>query len=317
MRHFSRRLLRRHSRRLSRCGVAAALSVLVAVSLAGCAKPGGVDGDLTDQWAALGVPTGFTPTAGTCHLANFSQFGPRASYEEVDCQLVHRTETVHVGEYPSPAAEAPEPPANASAAARAAYATCDKKTTEYVGGPWRTARLWIGVTQPTRAAWAGGARWFRCEVVVSSSVEDDGGLVQRVGTLRGALQEAASPLLLTCYRVLLDKDGEIGTMPAAPCSAPHNAEFVGVWDAGDRAYPKTTKQWDAYHDGCRGLIASYVGVPDDADLQYRAGVVSLPGGDDVWELGDRGVRCYLWVDTNKLKGSLKGKGQKALPVQYQ
>ncbi|MEV6600526.1 septum formation family protein [Actinoplanes sp. NPDC051346] len=308
MRHFSRRR--------SGWGVAVALSVLVASVLSGCAKPGGVDGNLTNQWAALGVPTGFTPAAGTCHLANFSTFGPRASYEEVDCQTKHRTETVHVGEYPSPAAEAPEPPANSSAAARAAYETCDKKTTEYVGRPWRTGRLWIGVTQPTKAAWTGGARWYRCEAVVSSSVEDDGGLVQRVGTLRGALRDSTSPLLLTCYGVQL-KNGEIGTMPAAPCSAAHNSEFVGVWDAGNLPYPKIQKQWDDFHKGCRGLIASYVGVPNDADLQYRAGVVSLPGGEDVWELGDRGVRCYLWVDTNKLKASLKGKGGKALPVQYQ
>ena len=46
-------------------------------------------------------------------------------------------------------------------------------------------------------------------MLVSSSVEDDGGLVQRVGTLRDALKEPASPLLLTCYRVLLDKEGKI------------------------------------------------------------------------------------------------------------
>ena len=304
-------------RRTRRWPVAVALSLLTALFAAGCANPAGVDGDLTNGWAAIGVPTGFTPAAETCHLANFATSGPRNTYEEVDCKLKHRTETVYVGTYPSPAAEAPDPPAQDSAGARAAYRICDAKTTAYVGGPWRTARLWIGVTQPTRAAWTGGARWFRCEVLVSSSVEDDGGLVQRVGTLRDALDEPGSPLLLTCYRVLLDKQGKIATMPATPCSAQHNAEFVGVWDAGQSAAPTTTKQWDEFHDGCRGLIAKYVGVPDDADLQFRAGVISLPGGDDVWELGDRGVRCYLWLDAKTLTASLKGKGDKAMPVQYQ
>ncbi|MFI5493310.1 septum formation family protein [Actinoplanes sp. NPDC051859] len=308
--------MRHYSRRRRRWGIAAALSVLV-TALAGCSNPAGVDGDLMNGWAALGAPTGFTPVAETCHLANFSTFGPRSSYEEVDCQTKHRTETVYVGKYPSPAADAPEPPADTSAAARSAYEVCDKKTTEFVGGPWRTARLWIGVTQPTRAAWTGGARWYRCEVIVSSSVEDDGGLVQRVGTLRGALRETASPLLLTCYSVKIDKSGEIDTMPAAGCAEPHNAEFVGVWDAGNREYPESAAQWDVFHAGCRGKIASYVGVPNDADQQYRAGVVSLPGGDDVWALGDRGVRCYLWVDNNALKSSLKGKGDKALPVQFE
>lgn len=311
MRHLPR------LRRSRRWPVAAALSLLTLALLTGCANPAGVDGDLTDGWAAIGVPIGFTPNAETCHLSNFAPSGPRATYEEVDCDLKHRTETVYVGTYPSPATEAPEPPASDSAGARAAYEDCGARTTSYVGGPWRTARLWTGVTQPTRAAWAGGARWYRCEVLVSSSVEDDGGLVQRVGTLRDALREAASPLLLTCYGVLLDKNGKIDTMPATPCSAKHNAEFVGVWDARDLGYPRTAKQWGKFHDGCRGLIASYVDVPDDADLQFRAGVISLPGGEDVWELGDRGVRCYLWLDEASLTVSLRGRGNKAMPVQYQ
>ncbi|MGA5303318.1 septum formation family protein [Nucisporomicrobium flavum] len=301
--------------RRRRWGLAAALSLVLLA--AGCGNPGGVDGNLTNGWAAIGVPTGFTPAAGTCHLANFSTFGPRASYEEVDCNVKHRTETVFVGTYPSPASAAPTPPADDSAGARAAYAVCDQKTSAYVGGPWRVARLWIGVTQPTRAAWAGGARWFRCEVVESSSVEDDGGLVQRLGSLRNALKERGSSLLLTCYAVQLDAQGKIDTMPAAPCASRHNAEFAGVWNAGKRAYPKTDEQWNDFHDSCRRLIAAYVGVPDDADLQYRAGVISLPAGDDVWALGERGVRCYLWVDTTTLTSSLRGKGKKALPVQYQ
>ncbi|MET8147444.1 septum formation family protein [Actinoplanes sp. NPDC049668] len=304
-------------RSYKRWAIAAALSLSAVLAAGGCGYPAGVDGDLTEGWGAIGAPTGFTPAAQTCHLANFSTAGARATYEVVACKLKHRTETVYVGTYPSPAADADEPPAPDSAAARAAYQTCDRKTTEYVGAPWRTARLWVGVTQPTAAAWAGGARWFRCEVLVSSSIEDDGGLVQRVGTLRDALKDPKSPLLLTCYTALLDRAGEIASMPSVPCDTKHNSEFVGVWNAGDRGYPKTTKDWDEFHEGCRGLIASYVGVPDDADLKYRAGVISLPGGDDVWALGDRYVRCYLWVDGANLTTSLKGKGPKALPVQYQ
>ncbi|GAA2528703.1 septum formation family protein [Winogradskya humida] len=302
--------------RVSRWGVAAALSLVLVT--AGCGNPPGVDGDLTNNWAAISVPAGFTPASQTCHLANFSTSGSRSSYEEVDCQIKHRTETVYVGEYAAPASQADSPPEAESAGQRAAYETCDDKTAAYVGGAWRTARLWIGVTQPTKAAWSGGARWYRCEVLVSSSVEDDGGLVQRVGSLRNALKEPNSPLLLTCYAVQLDKEGKISTMPSAPCAAAHNAEFVGMWEAGAAtAYPELSKDWDGFHDGCRALIAKYVDVPDDADLQYRAGVVSLPGGDDVWAMGDRGVRCYLWVDTATLTASLKGKGEKSLPVQYQ
>jgi len=293
---------------------AAALSSLLL--LAGCGNPGGVDGNLTDGWASIGTPTGFTPVARTCHLANYSPVGTRSAYEEVDCDLKHRTETVFVGEYPKPAAEASAPPSEGSAGSRAAYQVCDERTTLYVGAPWRTARLWIGVTHPSPAAWKGGARWFRCEVLEISSVEDDGGLVMRRGSLRDALKGSASGLGLTCYAIELDSAGAISTMPGASCGATHNAEFVGVWRAGDLPYPKRDDQWTKFHDGCRSLIAKYTRVPDDGDLQYRAGVVSLPGGEDVWALGDRGVRCYLWLDGAALTGSLKGKGTKALPVQY-
>jgi hypothetical protein len=299
-----------------RLGVAGAAALVVLALLAGCSKPAGVDGDLLNDWQALTVPTGFVPDGGTCHLANFALVGPRASYETTDCGLKHRSETVFVGTYVSPAADASAPPAEGSAGARAAYRTCDLKTTQYVGAPWRTGRLWIGVTHPSAAAWGGGARWYRCEVLEISSIEDDGGLVLRVGSLRDALAEPGSDLLLTCYAIQLDSKGAISTMPAASCTAKHNAEFVGTWDAVGLDYPKDDATWVKFHNGCRHVIATYVGVPDDANQEYRTGVVSLPGGEDVWALGDLGVRCYLWVDGAALTSSLAGKGDKGLPVLY-
>lgn len=298
----------------TRLGIMA--SAVLLVLLAGCGNPGGVDGDLTNGWGPMAPATGFVPNPGTCHSANFATVGARSTYEEVACDLPHRTETAYVGTYDSPAADADEPPADGSAGARAAYAVCDDQTTSYVGGPWRTARLWIGVTHPTAAAWSGGARWFRCEVLELSSVEDDGGVVQRAGSLKGALAGGKSNLLLSCYAIQLGSSGAIQNMPPVACSAKHNAEFVGIWDAGDVGYPKKEPDWTRFHDGCRKLIAGYVGVPDDADLQFRTGVVSLPGGEDVWALGDHAVRCYLWLDGAALTGSLKGKGPKSLPVQY-
>ncbi len=61
-------------------------------------------------------------------------------------------------------------------------------------------------------------------------------------------------------------------------------------------------------------------VPTGAALTIGAvlgtGVISLPGDDDVWALGDRGVRCYLWLDGSALTGTLKGKGTAGLPIQY-
>ena len=124
-------------------------------------------------------------------------------------------------------------------------------------------------------------------------------------------------MLLACYGIQVDSRGAVDTMPAASCNGRHNAEYAGLWYAGERAaYPKTGAQWTAFHAGCRESVASYVGVPDDADLQYRTGVVSIPGGADVWTQGDHAVRCYLWLDGLALTSSLKDKGAAALPVQY-
>jgi hypothetical protein len=298
----------------TRPGITAALSLLLV--LAGCGSTGGVDGDLTNGWAAMPAPTGFTPVADTCHLAAFAPVGQRGTYEEVDCKLRHRTETVYVGTYGHPAAEADTPPADGSAGSREAYRTCDLKTTEYVGGAWRGGRLWIGVTRPSAAAWTGGARWFRCEVKEVSSIEDNDNTVLRVGSLKDALAPPSSALRLSCYGIRLDADGVIDLMPGVSCKAQHNAEFVGVWDAKNLEYPTEDDEWAEFHDGCRSLIADYVGVPDDKDLQFRTGVVSMPGGEDVWALGDRGVRCYLWLDSATLTSSLKGKGVAGLPIQY-
>ena len=299
----------------SRSAIPAAVVLLVLV--AGCGNPGGADGDLTGAWAALSAPAGFVPAAGSCHLGNYSPVGSRSTYDEVDCEQSHRTETVYVGRYTGPAGDSDVPPMDGSPAARDAYHSCDVQTTTYAGGQWHSARLWIGVTNPTAAAWTGGARWFRCDVLEISSIEDDGGVVQRDETLKDALRQPASPLLLTCYGIEVDSRGEVDTMPAASCNGRHSAEYAGLWYAGGTSsYPTSDTQWAAFHAGCRRLIAAYAGVPDDADLPYRTGVISLPGGADVWAQGDRAVRCYLWVDGAALTSSVKGKGVAGLPIQY-
>ena len=69
----------------SRVGFPVALAVVLAV--AGCANPGGVDGDLTDEWGAMAAATGFEPRTGTCHSANFDPVGARGTYEEIGCEI--------------------------------------------------------------------------------------------------------------------------------------------------------------------------------------------------------------------------------------
>lgn len=304
---------RRPVRRRIRLAVALG-SALAATALSGCGNPPGIDGELADDWRPVSAPTSFAPAAGSCHEAGFAATATLALYNPVDCSAGHRTETVHVGTFADAAAAGTAPPAKGSAELRAAFAECDTKATEYVGGPWRTARLWLGVALPSAEAWAGGARWFRCDMTEVTTIEDSGETADRTASLKGVLA-APSPLALTCYAVRLDKEGAIDTMPPADCAKPHNAEFAGVWNAPDGGYPKRDADWDRFHDACRKVIAGYAGVPADDQVRFRAGVVSLPAAEEQWQSGNRGVRCYLWISERPLTASVKGGGDKALPVQ--
>jgi hypothetical protein len=42
-------------------------------------------------------------------------------------------------------------------------------------------------------------------------------------------------------------------------------------------------------------------------------VVSWPYSRATWAAGDRGVRCYLWLETKKMSGSAKGTAGKGIP----
>ena len=82
-------------------------AAVTATLLVGCAGSGGLDGDLTDDWAALPPPSAFTPAAGVCQAADFTDVVTLAAYEPVDCAGPHRVETVHVGAFPAERASRP------------------------------------------------------------------------------------------------------------------------------------------------------------------------------------------------------------------
>lgn len=290
------------------------LAGVVVLLVSGCGLPSGVDGELADDWPAIAAPVPFVPTAGTCHAGDFQPVTQLSSYEPVDCAAEHRLETVHVGTFAATAAR-DAPPTAGSAESRAAYTACDGRAREFVGDEWRAGRLWLGLSTPSASAWSGGARWYRCDLVELSAVEDTGRQVTRRGSLKGALVAADSPLRLTCFNVTLARTGRVDTMPAVDCAKPHNSEFAGVWSAPARlAHPVRDRDWLPFYDGCYQRVAAYAGVPNDRDLRSRTGVVTVPAGANDWKSGDRGVRCYLWADKGRFTRSLKGAGPAGLPV---
>ncbi|MEH1102868.1 septum formation family protein [Micromonospora sp. CPCC 205561] len=284
-------------------------AVTTAALLAGCADSGGLDGDLVDDWAALSAPGPFTPAAGVCQVADFTDVLTLAAYAPVECAAPHRVETVHVGAFP---AGRPAPPPGGSAELRGAFADCDTRATGYVGAEWRSGRLRLAVALPSGPGWAAGARWYRCDLSEVDTVEAAAKVVLRTGSLRDALR-GPSPLRLGCQEAR-SAGGSVRTLRPVDCATRHDAEFVGVWRAPDRPYPTRPADWAPLYAGCRSTLGRYVGVPDDADLRFRSGVVVRPPGVGRWRVGDRGVRCYLWLDDRTVTGSLRGAGPAALPV---
>ncbi|MDM4721252.1 septum formation family protein [Micromonospora sp. WMMA1363] len=285
------------------------LTVIAAGALlGGCA--GETDGDLTDDWKSLPAAGPFTPEAGVCHLADFAAVVPLDVYQPVDCAVPHRVETVHVGSFP---AAQEDPPAGGSADFRGAFADCDTRVVEYVGDDWRVGRLRLSVAVPSATGWTSGSRWYRCDLTEMTTAEAAATAVTRVGGLRNALA-GPSPLRLGCQRSRRDAGGGVATLLPVECAVRHDAEFVGVWRAPDRPYPARDADWASLYAGCRSAIARHVGVPDDVALRFRADVVVRPPGAGRWRVGDRGVRCYLWLSDRTTIGSLKGAGPAGLPV---
>ncbi|MFC4149433.1 septum formation family protein [Micromonospora mangrovi] len=290
---------------------AVVMGVTATLALAGCGTPAGVDRDVADDWPAFGPAKGFVPANNTCHTI-IPETGYLTGYNPVGCTEPHRSETLHVGTLTGTDANRGTPPRPGSTGMRTASAECDRQVSRAVGADWRTGRLHVTVIFPSTQGWSGGARWFRCDVSETVSL-DDFGVITREAGLRNALA-AGSPLAYGCFNPKLVKD-DIDEMPSVACTAKHHAEFVGIWQAPDVSYATFVKSTVRAHRACRSLIAKYVKVPDNSDMQYRAGTIMYHPFEEEWNNGNHGVQCFLWLDDRTVTRSLRGGGSKALPIQ--
>jgi hypothetical protein len=288
----------------------AAASVLV---LAGCGgAPPGVDGNLTNNWPAMPEPILPVPTVHACYDLPDPTPGASTLPPVVDCGGPHTLETVQVGLFAGADAAAEMPPSDGGPAQQRAYAECVKAAIDWLGSDWRTGRIGLDLVVPTSTQWDAGGRWYRCDVVEFADL-DSYRVVSRTGSMKGALA-GARPLALGCFKVTT-KGQDIDTVVASDCAAPHNSEFAGVWDAPPGAFPADPNQRQtAQLAGCRGVIASFAGVPNDDKLRYRVGQITFGFTKADWDLGNRGARCYIWMDNKNFTSSLKGAGVRSLPI---
>jgi hypothetical protein len=283
-------------------------AVLLAVLLvAGCSStpPAGTDGDLTDDWGTLAAPAPFRPATGQCH-ETLTATAPLAEHRPVDCAELHVSETYHVGTPP----EADVVPAAGSAGARAAFQECSQRAAGFLGGSWRAARVAVQVVWPTKVAWSGGARWFRCDATTADL--DGQSRTSRTGSLAGELA-GASPLRLGCFNPQVDGE-TVTTMRPVACERKHRAEFAGLWKAPEITYAALESGTERSAAGCRSVIAKFADLPDNSDIQYRAGWISYNPTRTEWLSGERRVRCFVYFASRTFTRSLKNAGPAVLPV---
>ncbi|MBN1174495.1 MAG: septum formation family protein [Micromonosporaceae bacterium] len=298
---------------MRRWAVGAAALVTVALGLTGCGKPAGVDGDLINGWALPPEPKIAIPTAPACYSVAAEDPTDVARWPEaVDCGKEHTVETIYVGQFEGEAADRTSPPLAGGTERRQAFGQCTSVAKEYLGADWRTGRLGLFLVLPIELHWDAGARWYRCDVVEYQDFEDYL-VASREKSVKGELASGGS-LALKCATIK-ESGGNIDKT-FVDCSTQHNGEFVGVYEHPDGTYPTNADaRGEADLDGCRGVVASYAGIPNNKDFQYRVGLVVSPFTKAAWELGNRGVRCYAWIPKN-ITGSVKGIGTSGLPINY-
>jgi hypothetical protein len=287
----------------------AALTVVGAlVALAGCAGlPPGVDGNLTDNWPVMPEAKVGVPAAGACYTAPYSRVWI-GDFNTVDCTTgTHTLETAFVGTFTGADAERSAPPRSDSPAMPALYAECQKGANDYLGGDWHAAYVSLQPVLPSDAAWGGGARWFRCDLIhysdpYANAVVDHGALK---GDLAGARTAAAG-----CVTTTEDKDKRVLTAIPIDCASPHQAEFAGLFTAPDVPYPTDKTARDRMvHDGCEGVVATFLGFQSISQwVNQSVGWWPLGWSQEQWKLGDRTTQCYAYAYTKsgKFVGSVRG-----------
>jgi hypothetical protein len=292
----------------------AALGVTILL-LGGC---GGTE-SLTDTWPPPPVPQRLDPVTGTCHHIISSVLAEMYSYELMhqvsSCAREHKSEIVHVGQFTGEHANRTTPPPDGSPGIRLAYRQCAVAANDVLGGDWHAGWTYLRIFTPGAAAWTGGARWFRCDLV---EVANDANVVRnRTGSMRDALT-GDRPLAIGCATHTVREDGTFRSVTARSCADRHTAEFTGVvtMTPPDLTRPDEEDLAEQVFDGCRQLSARYLGVP--AERFPRAlGVVNW-ADEKGWERGDQSFRCFVTVlDTTRPirpGATLAGLGAKPVPT---
>ncbi|HKT02585.1 MAG TPA: septum formation family protein [Rugosimonospora sp.] len=286
----------------------AATCALAAFAAAGCSRPAGVDGDLTNGWPAFPQAKTPVPAVGACYGEQYAAtwYGP---FDTVSCDQDHASETAYVGTFTGADGQREAPPNADSPSRKTAYLDCVNRADDYLGGDWHTAYVWLGLVLPSPAAWSGGARWYRCDLLKTSDVEHS--TTNSTGSVKDGLR-SAKPIAITCINTV-EVNGQVQTESPADCAQSHSGELAGVTSAADIPYPGETAAQKQADTACETVVAHYLGFTGTRDQNASVGWLFFWPRQTQWDGGDRTFSCfaYAFTKSKKMTGSVKGIGAKA------
>jgi hypothetical protein len=292
-----------------------AVLVVAAFALVGCGRPDGVDGNLTNNWAAM--PNPGPPAVGAC----YDMIVPTPAYlltayrlgQAIPCDGPHDTETIYIGQFSGAVADRETPPDERDDDAAQAYVQCAKAASDYLGEDWHQGRVELLLDLPLERAWTDGRRYFRCDLIEQQS--NAGKVIRRTGRLRDGLR-GTRPLAYGCgQRIDPTASGGYDDLKTASCTDPHDLEYVGTVQMPDGVYPEPGSTSTATAARlCEERVAAFIGIS----------AATLDGRRDIdwsiwwfsresWALGDRTAECFLSVD-RPVRISLRGFGNAPLPA---
>src|SRR2546423_14586443 len=107
----------------------------------------------------LDQPTYAVPQVEHCYNGRQATYAGAdyTGYEDVPCAGAHDVEVAARRTFTGAAATASLPPALGDASQKAARSICAAAASEYLGGNWETAFVFVRTGLPSAEQWAGGA----------------------------------------------------------------------------------------------------------------------------------------------------------------
>ena len=226
------------------------------------------------------------PATGLCRMLDADAVTrPSNDSAVVPCAEPHDSETYAVGALPAGLAKvAYDDPAIDTWA----YGTCADAFPDYLGTDQSTAMrsllTWVWF-RPSEAAWAAGARWYRCDVLGGSAAQHD--YVDLPTTTKDLLRGRSAEAWMACAR-----GRTVASGTTVPCSMPHDwraATTIKLGEAGDR-YPGDATVRATTRSYCSESIDAWLGYP----TSYGYGYTWF--GEREWDAGNR--RSVCWARTS-------------------